>query len=88
MGSSPAGCTLCGRTDLSRDLRAHPGSLTRSSLGDGSHRCVHVAKEDRILDVTCGTEIVARLAREQLGAGSQITGVDLDPEMIAVARSI
>ena len=49
---------------------------------------VPLAKEDRILDVACGTGIVARLVREQLGAGSQITGVDLNPEMIAVARSI
>ena len=49
---------------------------------------VRIAPDDRVLDLACGTGIVARLVREQLGAGSQITGVDLNPEMIAVARSI
>lgn len=43
---------------------------------------------ERILDVACGTGIVARLARERLGPDAKITGVDLNPAMIAVARSI
>ena len=49
---------------------------------------VRLAQEDRVLDVACGTGIVARIAPEQLGAASQIAGVDLNPEMIAVTRSI
>ena len=48
---------------------------------------VRLAQDDRVLDVACGTGIVARLAREQLGAGSQIAGVDVNPEMVAAARS-
>ena len=43
---------------------------------------------DRILDVACGTGIVARLARERLGPKARITGIDLNPTMIAVARSV
>lgn len=43
---------------------------------------------DRVLDLACGTGIIARLASERLGAGCRIFGVDINPEMIAVARSI
>ena len=42
---------------------------------------------ERILDVACGTGIVARLARQQAGVAGTVTGVDLNPGMLAVARS-
>ena len=43
---------------------------------------------ERVLDIACGTGVVARLAAEQLGAGSAVTGVDVNPGMLAVARSV
>lgn len=43
---------------------------------------------DRVIDVACGTGIVARVARERLGADAHIVGVDLAPPMLAVARSV
>src|SRR5687767_12566054 len=43
---------------------------------------------DRVLDVACGTGIVARLAKNRVGDGGTVVGVDLSPPMIAVARSI
>ena len=43
---------------------------------------------ERVLDVGCGTGIVARLVRERCGPATRITGIDLNPDMIAVARSI
>lgn len=43
---------------------------------------------DRVLDIACGTGIVARLAMERLGAGGRVVGVDLSPPMLAVARGI
>lgn len=43
---------------------------------------------DRVLDVACGTGIVARIVAEQRGFAGQISGVDLDPSMLAVARAI
>lgn len=49
---------------------------------------VRLAQADCVLDLACGTGIVARLAREELGVSSRITGVDANPEMIAVARSL
>ena len=45
-------------------------------------------RSDSLIDIACGTGIVARLARETLGPGSRIVGVDIAPAMLAVARSI
>jgi ubiquinone/menaquinone biosynthesis C-methylase UbiE len=43
---------------------------------------------ERVLDLGCGTGIVARLVRERSGPTASIVGVDLNPDMIAVARSL
>jgi ubiquinone/menaquinone biosynthesis C-methylase UbiE len=43
---------------------------------------------DSIIDVACGTGIVARVAREKLGPEARIVGVDVAPAMLAVARSV
>jgi ubiquinone/menaquinone biosynthesis C-methylase UbiE len=44
--------------------------------------------DDRLLDVACGTGIVARVARERMGQAAQIVGVDASPLMLDVARRI
>jgi ubiquinone/menaquinone biosynthesis C-methylase UbiE len=46
------------------------------------------ARGERVLDIACGTGIVARLARERLGDGAKVVGVDVAPPMIAMARSV
>jgi SAM-dependent methyltransferase len=43
---------------------------------------------DRVIDVACGTGIVARVARERLGPEARIVGVDVAPAMLAVARTV
>lgn len=43
---------------------------------------------NRLLDVACGTGIVARTAAERFGALGRVSGIDINPEMLAVARSI
>lgn len=42
---------------------------------------------DRVLDVACGTGIVARRATRQLGGQGRVVGLDINPGMLAVARS-
>jgi ubiquinone/menaquinone biosynthesis C-methylase UbiE len=42
----------------------------------------------RVLDIACGTGIVARLAKKRLGATGRVVGVDLNPQMLAVARRV
>jgi ubiquinone/menaquinone biosynthesis C-methylase UbiE len=42
---------------------------------------------ERVLDVACGTGVVARLASEQVGSAGTVEGLDPNPAMLAVARS-
>ena len=42
---------------------------------------------ERVLDVACGTGVVARLASQQVGATGTVAGLDINPGMLAVARS-
>jgi ubiquinone/menaquinone biosynthesis C-methylase UbiE len=49
---------------------------------------VGLGEDHRILDVACGTGIVARLARQRLGDRGRIVGVDASPAMIAIAQSV
>jgi len=43
---------------------------------------------DSVIDVACGTGIVARIARERLGLAAPIIGIDVAPAMLAVARVV
>jgi ubiquinone/menaquinone biosynthesis C-methylase UbiE len=45
-------------------------------------------KDDRVLDVACGTGVVTRLASQMLGESGSITGLDLSPDMLEVARAL
>jgi ubiquinone/menaquinone biosynthesis C-methylase UbiE len=49
---------------------------------------VGLAADNRILDVACGTGIVARLAQQRLGDRGRVVGVDANPAMIAIAKSV
>jgi len=47
-----------------------------------------VAEGERVLDVACGTGVVARIAARRVGPAGRVVGVDLNPGMIGVARSL
>jgi ubiquinone/menaquinone biosynthesis C-methylase UbiE len=43
---------------------------------------------ERVLDVACGTGAVARLAAERVEATGTVAGLDINPGMLSVARSV
>ena len=47
-----------------------------------------LAPGERVLDIACGTGIVARTAAERLGPSGHVIGIDLNADMIRVARSL
>jgi ubiquinone/menaquinone biosynthesis C-methylase UbiE len=55
-----------------------------SSLVDAAH----LAGGERVLDLACGTGVVARIAAQRVGPHGRVTGIDLNPGMISVARSL
>lgn len=47
-----------------------------------------LSPRDRVLDIACGTGVVARAARERLGDAGYVVGIDISPDMLAVARAV
>ena len=43
---------------------------------------------ERVLDVACGTGVVTRLAADRVGRDGAVAGLDINPAMLAVARSL
>ena len=48
--------------------------------------CARMRHGQSVLDVACGTGVVARAARDVVGPGSRVVGIDLNPSMLQVAR--
>jgi ubiquinone/menaquinone biosynthesis C-methylase UbiE len=46
----------------------------------------HLQQGERVLDVACGTGVVARAAAEMVGPTGSVAGLDINPGMVAVAR--
>jgi ubiquinone/menaquinone biosynthesis C-methylase UbiE len=57
-------------------------------LADDLIRVAALHVGERVLDVGCGTGVVARLAAERVRPGGAVAGLDINPGMLAVARSI
>lgn len=56
-------------------------------LADDLVEIADIRPGERVLDVACGTGVVARLAAQRVGANGTVAGLDLNPGMLAVARS-
>ena len=47
-----------------------------------------VGKGERVLDIACGTGVLAREALKRVGPGGRVVGIDVVPGMLAVAQQI
>ena len=49
---------------------------------------VGLRRGERVLDVACGTGVVARVAAERVGRTGRVAGIDINAAMLGVARSL
>ena len=71
--------------------RLYERVVARHILGPWAPSLVDAARlaaGERVLDLACGTGVVARIAAQQAGPAGRVTGVDLNAGMISVARSL
>jgi len=61
-------------------------TIAKAASVDFMHTAA-LQRGERVLDVACGTGLIARLAAELVGPTGSVAGVDLAPDMIDVARA-
>lgn len=49
---------------------------------------VDLRSGEKVLDVACGTGVITRAAAEAVGTGGSVTGVDISPDMLNLARKL
>lgn len=72
--------------DAARSYEAHLVPAIFAPMARRLVASAGVAAGHHVLDVACGTGIVARTAARRVGADGAVTGVDANPAMLAVAR--
>jgi ubiquinone/menaquinone biosynthesis C-methylase UbiE len=50
-------------------------------------RAARLEPGERVVDIACGTGVIARAAAEQVGPTGTVNGVDIAPDMLAIARA-
>jgi ubiquinone/menaquinone biosynthesis C-methylase UbiE len=70
---------------------AYEKFLVPSFQGPQAVEAVDIASPlpgEKVLDVCCGTGVAVRLALSRVAPGGSVAGLDIDPAMIEVARSL
>ena len=49
---------------------------------------LNLSPGESVLDIACGTGIMARVAKERVGGGGLVVGVDISSDMLSVARNV
>jgi ubiquinone/menaquinone biosynthesis C-methylase UbiE len=86
MTSDPSGWQLEGTSAKLYERHLVP-TVTRPWARDLVER-VGLSRGDRVLDLACGTGVVARLAAAAVGGAGSVAALDVNREMLAVARSL
>lgn len=69
--------------------QAYEERMVPAFMGEWALKALRYAElepGEAVVDVACGTGVAARAAAAQVGPSGRVTGVDLDPAMIEVAR--
>lgn len=69
----------------------YEGYLVPSIFGPWAIDLIRLAAPqvgDRVLDVACGTGIVARLSAKYVAPSGKVVGLDFNPRMVATARAL
>jgi SAM-dependent methyltransferase len=99
MFGRPAGATLPAMTDTTdtfQQISVEVAEMYEASfvpslfagLADHLVAATGIAPGQRVLDVACGTGIVARVAADRAGEHGRVTGLDLNDAMLTVARRV
>ena len=74
-------------TDAARSYEAAV-TVFMTPFADIAIEAAGVGPGDQVLDLACGTGVVARRLTDAVGATGRVCGSDLNPAMLAVAREI
>lgn len=77
--------------ELEQVADAYASRLAPALMEEWTERVADLAgieSGQRILDVACGTGILTRVVAERNGTPGRVTGVDINPGMLAVAKRI
>ena len=77
--------------DLARVAEDYEAMLAPALFGQWGERMADVAAVgpgQHVLDVACGTGLLARAMASRVAPGGSVTGLDLNPGMLAVARRL
>lgn len=81
-----------GQWEIAREAaELYERVVARHILGPWAPALVDAARlvaDERVLDLACGTGVVARVAAGRVGPRGRVTGIDLNAGMIGVARSL